>query len=302
MLDPSGSDHGNLAEILRHPLGDAQESASAQPQNSCILLLYNSSGQGFKEGRSLHIEPHFQFNSSKVKGIVRFRIYPLMMRGLRKPSEGQEIQLEDYDAVPATGGDRRSSVYSVRSHAVKWLPSWPKVSDFRLRGKGFTLFKREKSEHEEQPFLSRSLSPFPSFTHRERRRRFDLSNGSHLCLLLVILVLILNLIFIIWGSVAHLEREEGLVVVHRGTCSWTKKVNSVLHIVINILASTLLGASSFMMQRLAAPTRDDVDRTHQKYQSVSIGSLSCDCFSYMSKRNLMIFFILWTSSIPIHLL
>ena len=219
------------------------------------------------------------------------------MWGLRKPREGRGIQLVEYGRVPVTGTEHHTSISSIRSRVAKWLPTWPKVFGFRLHGKGFKICKNKTHEHEETPFLSRSPP-----THRQRQRRFDLGKGSHLCILLVTLMFVLNLSVAIWGITADLEREDGLVTLRRYTCGWTKRANSVLHIALNILASTLLGASSYMMQRLAAPTRDDIDRAHQKYKSVQIGSLSFDCFSYMSRRKLVIFFVLWMSSIPIHLL
>ena len=219
------------------------------------------------------------------------------MWGLQKPHEGRGIQLVEYGTVPVTGGDYRTSIPSIRSRAAKWPSLWPKVFRFRLHGKGFNFRKKQTHEHEETPFLSR-----PTPTHRQRWRRLNLGKGSHLCILLVTLIFVLNLTVAIWGLTADLEREDGLVTVRRDTCSWTKKANSVLHVALNILASTLLGASSYMMQRLAAPTRDDVDRAHRKYKSVHIGSLSGDCLSYMSWRKLVIFVVLWMSSIPVHLL
>ena len=158
--------------------------------------------------------------------------------------------------------------------------------------KGITLLKRKMSEHEAKPFLPRSLSPSLSSTHTTKTASLRLQ-----CWLTPMHPardsgFVLNLIFAIWGSVARLEREEGLVRVQEGHLQLDEKGKQRAAYRCQYTCLTLLGASSYIMQRLAAPTSDDVDETYQKYKSVPIGSLSSDSFSYMSKRNLIIFLIL----------
>ncbi|KAI8955421.1 hypothetical protein F4801DRAFT_601978 [Xylaria longipes] len=56
------------------------------------------------------------------------------------------------------------------------------------------------------------------------------------------------------------------------------------------------------MQRLAAPAREDIDRAHDAEKPMKIGSLALANFAVLSKKRLGVFFLLWASSLPLHLL
>lgn len=134
------------------------------------------------------------------------------------------------------------------------------------------------------------------------RLHHSVRQGYYFCIGLVSVILLLNTIGAIWAGTAH-KVEAGLVVVlYRGSCNRTSVANFWIHLVINILSSSLFAASTYIAQRLAAPTREDVDRAHKDGDSLRIGSLAITNFSLLSWKRLVTFLVLWCSSLPIHLM
>ena len=94
----------------------------------------------------------------------------------------------------------------------------------------------------------------------------------------------------------------GLGTIYQGNCSQSHRINSRLHIVINVLSTALLSASNFCMQLLAAPTRQEIDKAHKTKKWLDIGVPSVRNLKYISKRRGIAIFLLATSSIPLHFL
>lgn len=90
--------------------------------------------------------------------------------------------------------------------------------------------------------------------------------------------------------------------LYRGDCSQSHRLSSRLHILINVLSTALLSASNLCMQLLAAPTRQEIDKAHEKYIWLDIGVPSIRNLKHISKRRGMAIFLLATSSIPLHFL
>lgn len=68
-----------------------------------------------------------------------------------------------------------------------------------------------------------------------------------------------------WGS------ENDINSIYQGDCSQTEKISTGLHVVINLLSTLLLGASNLCMQLLAAPTRSEIDKAHEKFVWLDTG-------------------------------
>ena len=90
--------------------------------------------------------------------------------------------------------------------------------------------------------------------------------------------------------------------IYRGDCSQSHRLSSRLHILINVLSTALLSASNLCMQLLAAPTRQEIDKAHDKYIWLDIGVPSFRNLKHISKRRGMAISLLATSSIPLHFL
>ncbi|KAI0006774.1 hypothetical protein F4779DRAFT_594964 [Xylariaceae sp. FL0662B] len=135
-----------------------------------------------------------------------------------------------------------------------------------------------------------------------KRLHPSLRQGYRYCLGIVASIWVLVLVFAIWVGAVH-EAQAGLVfTLQTGSCAAAQHINFWVHLVVNGLASTLYAVSSYVMQRLAAPAREDIDRAHGAAKPMKIGSLALANFAVLSKKRLWAFFLLWASSLPLHLL
>jgi hypothetical protein len=113
------------------------------------------------------------------------------------------------------------------------------------------------------------------------------------------LVLLLNVILAIviatrWHTIG------GIATAFTGHCDLAKRWITAAHIVINIFSSSLLGASNYCMQRLVAPTRKEIDKAHSLRKYLDIGMPSVKNITSISKRRLILWILLASSSIPLH--
>ena len=118
------------------------------------------------------------------------------------------------------------------------------------------------------------------------------------CILLAFSVFVVNLAFTLW-AIIHTGSGNSLVGVYSGQCDTVQKISIWVHLLLNILATILLGASNHAMQRLCAPSRSDVDLRHRAHRHATIGST--DVRNLVGRR-LWLYVLLSASSLPIHLL
>ena len=130
----------------------------------------------------------------------------------------------------------------------------------------------------------------------------SLKLGYKLCIYSVLTIFVLNLIVTIWVAKTRHIGSGLTATLYVGHCATTQRANFWIHILIDPLAATLFAASSYTMQRLAAPTRRDVDSNHRQNRSLAVGSLAPSNFMLLGKLRLFAFTILWASSFPIHLM
>lgn len=96
-------------------------------------------------------------------------------------------------------------------------------------------------------------------------------------------------------------RTKGeITAFHTGSCSTIQKLDTGLHVVINVLSTLLLGASNLCMQLLVAPTRREIDKAHKRYVWLDIGVPSVRNLRYISRERLVVCVILGISSVPLH--
>jgi hypothetical protein len=109
----------------------------------------------------------------------------------------------------------------------------------------------------------------------------------------------LNLAITIWGSIASKE-NQGLL--DAGDCDQIKRVNTGIHLLINVFSTVLLSGSNYCMQCLSAPTRKEVDRAHAVGKWLDIGIPSFRNLRNIERRRVVLWFLLGFSSLPLHLL
>lgn len=112
----------------------------------------------------------------------------------------------------------------------------------------------------------------------------------------------INLALLVAGACARDGYKDGIGTITEGTTHKIAIVTTSYHILINVLSTGLLTASSFCMQLLCAPTRQDIDLAHADGSWLEIGLLSLRNFAYLPRRRAVLWLLLATSSIPLHLL
>jgi hypothetical protein len=111
------------------------------------------------------------------------------------------------------------------------------------------------------------------------------------------IVLIINMVVSVWGSAAYKRK-----VLTEGNCEQIKRLNSGLHVLINVLSTILLSGSNYCMQCLSAPTREEVDRAHSTRKWLDIGIPSIRNLRCISRPRLVVWILLGLSTAPLHLL
>ncbi|KUJ06759.1 uncharacterized protein LY89DRAFT_678348 [Mollisia scopiformis] len=92
----------------------------------------------------------------------------------------------------------------------------------------------------------------------------------------------------------------GLANLYEGSCNTTTKINLFLHILINVLSTALMGASNYAMQCLNSPTREEVDKAHQRGKWLSVGLTNMKNLAYIPRRRVVLFVVLFLSTWPLH--
>jgi len=133
-----------------------------------------------------------------------------------------------------------------------------------------------------------------------------LSRGWRLGILLNVLfavaVLIINLSVTVWAISTSSAGDWDRRRLYEGSCSKTKIINIVGHVLINAFSTILLSASNYCMQCVSAPNRDEVDRAHQKRRWLDIGTPSARNLGSIRPARAVLWFFLGASSLPLHLL
>lgn len=91
------------------------------------------------------------------------------------------------------------------------------------------------------------------------------------------------------------------LAIYEGPCTSTERINLALHLILNIVSTGVLASSNFFMQVLNAPTREEVDKAHGKFQHLEIGIPSLRNLRYVSLFKTTMWSLFVISSIPIHL-
>lgn len=124
--------------------------------------------------------------------------------------------------------------------------------------------------------------------------------GAINCAISATVVFLINLIVTIVFS----ARKNG--ALYSGDCDHASKLNTALHVFINLLSTILLSSSNYCMQCLSAPTRTEVDEAHAKGKWLDIGVQSIHNMYNIKgsdhARRLVVWLILGLSSLPLHLL
>jgi hypothetical protein len=119
--------------------------------------------------------------------------------------------------------------------------------------------------------------------------------------LLSLVALIVNIAVYAWLFRTY-DAITGTSTIQRGHCGTIRGANTGIHAALNVVSTLILGASTYAMQGMTAPTRQEVDIAHAKGKWVEIGTQSLRNLFYVRKRNAWVWVLLGTTSLPFHLL
>jgi hypothetical protein len=118
---------------------------------------------------------------------------------------------------------------------------------------------------------------------------------------LAAVVLFFNVGWLIWAKERYgISDDRG--TIQQGDCKTAKRVNLWLHLLINVLSTTLLAGSNAFIQAFSSPTREEIDRAHAQGKWLHIGIINLRNFAHISWRKWSVCIVLAASSIPFHLL
>lgn len=114
------------------------------------------------------------------------------------------------------------------------------------------------------------------------------------------LVLVTNIALTAWAQ-ARFGTHNGIGTIYLGSCAKAQKLDLWLHLLINVLSTLLLGASNFCMQLLVAPTRQEVNKAHEKSFWLDIGTPSVRNLRKIARPRSFTWLCLGFSSALLHL-
>lgn len=116
-------------------------------------------------------------------------------------------------------------------------------------------------------------------------------------------VLCCNVAIVIIGAVIHSGYRQGdhIADLMYGRAPIISRWSTVLHLLINVASTVLLGASNYTMQVLCSPTRLDINKAHTTSNWLDVGLLSFRNLRAIPRKRAALSLILAFSSIPLHL-
>lgn len=118
---------------------------------------------------------------------------------------------------------------------------------------------------------------------------------------LAFVILAVNFILMVI-SLAVFDRHVGFGTLYTDEFAKVEKLNTGLHLLINVLSTALLGACTFTMQCLTSPTRSEIDRAHAQGKTLDIGITSIRNLLRIDRRRAALWILLGVSSLPLHVL
>ncbi|KAK5991490.1 hypothetical protein PT974_09773 [Cladobotryum mycophilum] len=114
-------------------------------------------------------------------------------------------------------------------------------------------------------------------------------------------VIVANLGLCLWAILARPPDFRGIGTVYLGDCGLVTRIDSIAHLVLNLISSLFLGAGNYCMQILVAPSREEVDRAHATGHSMDIGLHSMRNLRRIDVRRVALWAAIGFASILLHL-
>jgi hypothetical protein len=105
-------------------------------------------------------------------------------------------------------------------------------------------------------------------------------------------------------NISRADAMRNIFQFYDSSCSerTAQNINTVLHLIVNAVSSTVLASSNFFSQVLSSPSRAEVDVSHAQGRSLDIGVLSWRNVLRLSPFKTVAWIALLITSLPLHLL
>ncbi|KAL9619368.1 MAG: hypothetical protein Q9160_006048 [Pyrenula sp. 1 TL-2023] len=97
-------------------------------------------------------------------------------------------------------------------------------------------------------------------------------------------------------------KNNGIGLLHVGKCKTVERINNLLAILLNIIATVLVSASNYVMQCPCSPSRNDIDQAHATRSYLNVGNHSFHNLFQKVSWKLFLWLSLVLTTVPIHLL
>ena len=121
-------------------------------------------------------------------------------------------------------------------------------------------------------------------------------SGLVTCALISLIILCINSVFVVW-TLKNWEVFGGKALIYEGSCSSVNSRMNGAQVLATFIGSLLLGASSYCMQILSAPTRDEIDHAHAEGEWLDVGVHSVRNLYHLSGRRKILWIGLGASSV-----
>ncbi|KAJ5518058.1 hypothetical protein N7453_000480 [Penicillium expansum] len=114
-------------------------------------------------------------------------------------------------------------------------------------------------------------------------------------------ICVANILILVCVWVYFPPDSRGIGTLRMSDCSEISSINSGIHVILNVLSSMFLGAGSYCMQILVAPSRREMDGAHARGVSLDIGVQSLRNLRWIKRRKIFHWLGLGILSICLHL-
>lgn len=205
-----------------------------------------------------------------------------------------------YRGVPHDNREDHNEILTFQSQPSTSTFSLASFSSALPKSKNPTVTSHPVDEH--RSFLQNDEPPTSEAVGYERW-----IVGVKHCARVGMIFIALNVVFIsiaagLASRVSGNSRFGLMASLWHGNCGTTKIWDICLHLGINALSTSILGASNYCMQTLVAPTREEVDRAHASGKWLDIGSASIKNLLAIGKDRLALWIVLMITTTPFHLM
>lgn len=171
------------------------------------------------------------------------------------------------------------------------------------------LLVQEKSEsgyeYAKVEMLSKYIPELDNKNPRAITLRVKMAKRStmlRLQLAIALLVVVVSFAMMIWSVTSFPPNSRSVGTYFSGDCSRVSRLNSRVHIVMNIFSGVLLSAGNYCMQLLVSPCRDEIDKAHSKGISLRIGVPNVRNLRHVDRKRVVGWLCIGATATLLHLL